>query len=196
MTAPMPAPHEPAHVVTGNGWEAAMYELAYLFWCAYGHNGARVEYLLERHVLAATPEGEPAAPVPSVSTINGWARDDRWEQRQWRELADDLQPRILRLQIAKLTLAESAIEQLHDVRAGKYDHDPKLAAMKSRDGHDTLRMVGMGTFGANQGGLSVPQAQELMVALGELGGESEPLSPRQRSRMAREQIAASKQGQE
>lgn len=172
-----------------------MYELAFLFWCSHGHNGSRVAFLLERHAVAQTPEGAEVPPVPSVSTINGWAKEHRWEQREWKQLSEDLPARVLRLQIAKLTLAEQAIETLHDVNAGRFDDlDPRIASNKSKTAIETLKMVGLGTFGANQGGLSVVQPQELLLALGEQM-EQQPVSAKEKSRQLREQISGSKRGE-
>lgn len=172
-----------------------MYELAFLFWCSHGHNGSRVEFLLERHAIAQTSEGEAVPPVPSVSTINTWAKEHQWEHREWKELGATLPARVLRLQVAKLTLAEQAIETLHDVNAGCFDHlDPRIASNKSKTAIETLKMVGLGTFGANQGGLSVVQPQELMLALGEQMDEKK-LSAKEQSRVNRENIAAGKRGE-
>ncbi len=188
-------PEQSKHVMTGNGWESEMYELAFTFWCSHGQNGARVEFLLTQHALANTNEGEAVPPVPSVSTINGWAKEHAWEQRQWKQLSEDLPARVLRLQIAKLTLAEQAVETLHDVNAGRYDAlDPRIASTKSKTAVEVLKMIGLGTFGANQGGLSVPQAQELMIALGEQAAEDE-VSAKEKSRRNRERIAGSKRGE-
>lgn len=185
----------PVDIADSGEWERAMYELAFTFWCSHGHNGARVEFLLTQHAQAQTMEGEAIPPVPSARTITGWAKDDQWEQRQWQNLSQDLPARVLRLQIAKLTLAEQAVETLHDVNAGVYDAlDPRIASTKSKTAVEVLKMVGLGTFGANQGGLSVPGAQELMIALGEQADEKK-LSAKEQSRANREHIAAGKRGE-
>ena len=176
-------------------WASAMYEMAFMFWCSHGHNGARVEFLLERHAQAQTMEGEDIPPVPSARTITGWAREDRWEQREWKLLAENLPERVLRLQVAKLTLAEQAVETLQDMNAGVYDAlDPRIASTRGKTAVEVLKMVGLGTFGANQGGLSLPGVQELMLALGDKG-TTEQVSAKEQSRRNREAISASKRGE-
>ena len=190
-------PHESAPVDTfrEGDWDSAMVERAYQLWCIYGHSGTRVAFVLEREALIGTEDGAPIPVVPSAQTINGWARERGWEKRELVQLAEELPKRVLDLQVAKLTLAERAIETLRDLDAGLYDAlDPRIASTKSKTAVEVLKMIGLGTFGANQGGLSVPQAQELMIALGEQAGE-EHLSEKEKSRRNREAIAASKRGE-
>lgn len=190
-------PHESQDVDSfrEGDWDSAMQERAFQLWCIYGHSGTRVAFVLEREALAGTADGAAIPIVPSAQAINGWARQHAWEKRELAQLAQDLPKRVLDLQVAKLTLAERAIETLRDLDAGLYDAlDPRIASTKSKTAVEVLKMIGLGTFGANQGGLSVPQAQELMIALGEQAGD-EGLSAKEKSRQLRDQISGSKRGE-
>lgn len=173
-----------------------MYERAYQLWCSTGRNGARVERILTAMVTQETPDGETIPPVPSLRTINDWAVQDRWEERFLRDFVADLPAKAMRYNVDLSVMVDSAFDALFDCRSGRYDHDPKLRAAVERGAHDTLKLAGVGTAGANQGGLWLPNAQDILKALGQTAEEAKAIPPSAVSRNNREAIADSKRGRE
>ena len=177
-------------------WETEVYERAFHLWASTGRNAARVERLLLSWAREITPDGGEVPPVPAARTIQQWVRDDDWERKSLLQLMEDLPRQTLRMREDAGRLAAWAIQELYDIKTGKYDGEPALIAVKSRDAHDTLKMFGLGTFGSNAGGEFLVSVAEVMSALGLGGGEEERLSDTEKSRALRAAIEASKRGKE
>jgi hypothetical protein len=140
-----------------------MYDLAYDYWCLAGGSAARAERHLRIWVEENTGDGEEARPIPARSTIAGWAKADDWERRQIRELRDGgLKQRLLRLEIRKLRQIESAYDIMDDIDAGVYDDNPAEKGVMSRLAIEKMKVFGVGTAGANAGGLQATSIQALV----------------------------------
>jgi hypothetical protein len=175
----------------GGGWERAVKELAFTVWSWAGkQSGTATEFILLQEAIAATPEGQEPPPVPSARTINGWAREESWRSRFYRDLATgDFAAELTAAKVQVWQIGRGAGETMAKAQAGVYDHNPSLLAAKIKEAEFAVRLAGSGTYGQQFGGSVEPRIEDLL-STGDLAIEAEALTPQERGRRMREKIVA------
>lgn len=161
-----------------------MTERAYEIYAGAGNHSARATaWLLTQEYEGMT--------TPSVTTIQRWAREYNWRERDFSELRESFGMELVDMRRRWFGHLRRADEIVTEIMSGIYVGQPADAMVLLKAAELIIKRSGVGTFGANQGGFQSFNLESL-DANSVLKDES--ISVDTRLRMMREMIAEENSG--
>jgi hypothetical protein len=133
---------------------------------------------------------DTGTPVPNANTIRQRVYREDWHGRRRQLAAINRQNRIERLTESQLDLAELAVDRMFEIFTQGEKISPALRRDWTVQAQLILRGIGIGTWGANQGGL-MEFGNDLVLE----AEDGAPKSIGERSREQRQRIVAQNKGE-